>query len=133
VPGALGERIVAVERRALFDEPTPLERRLHDVFDVPACVPSLAERERARTLARSRKIFIAPCGSISAIGCVQVLAAHVPVGHLPLVVLLGEDRADEPDARAAVGEDPELGKIPTTALRRRISRFKRSCGLVDQI
>ena len=29
------------------------------------------------------------------------------MGHLPLVVLLSEDRADEPDDRRAVGEDPD--------------------------
>lgn len=43
------------------------------------------------------------------------------------VVLLGEDGTDEADYRVAVG------KIPTTSVRRRISRLRRSFGLLDQI
>lgn len=48
------------------------------------------------------------------------LGAHVAAGDGPLVVLLGEDGADQADDRAAVGEDP------TTSVRRRISLLSRS-------
>ena len=42
-------------------------------------------------------------------------------------MLLGEYGADEPDQRGPVGEDSDH------SVRRRISRFSRSCGLFDQI
>jgi hypothetical protein len=42
-------------------------------------------------------------------------------------VLLGEHHPDQADRR------PRSGKIPTTSVRRRISLFRRSCGLFDQI
>ena len=45
----------------------------------------------------------------------------------PLVVLLGELAADESDDGVAVGE------MPTTSVRRRISRLRRSCGLLNPI
>ena len=53
--------------------------------------------------------------------------AEVAAAFGPLVVLLGQDGADEPDDGCAVGE------IPTTSVRRRISRLSRSFGLFDQI
>ena len=51
----------------------------------------------------------------------------VAARHGPLVVLLREHRADETDDRSAVG------KMPTTSVRLRISRLRRSCGLLLQI
>ncbi len=53
--------------------------------------------------------------------------AHVPAGLGPFVILLGQHRADQPDDGAAAGEDPD------TSVRRRISLFSRSCGLLLQI
>ncbi len=47
--------------------------------------------------------------------------AHVPMGHLPLVVLLGEDRP-RPMSRTI---DVRFGKMPTTSLPRRSSRLSR--------
>ena len=47
------------------------------------------------------------------------------VGHGPLVVLLGEDRADESQ------QGPRVGKIPTTCVQRLISLLSRSSGLVE--
>ena len=44
-----------------------------------------------------------------------------------MVVLLGQDRADQADDRV------RSGKIPTTSVRRRISRLSRWLGLLDQI
>jgi len=55
----------------------------------------------------------------------QVLEAHVAIHDLPLVVLVGEERANEPHDRAAVGEDPD--DVATTA------QFAALLGLVDQI
>ena len=44
-----------------------------------------------------------------------------------IVVLLGQHRPDKADQGVAVGE------MPTTSVRRRISRFSRSVGLLDQM
>jgi hypothetical protein len=54
----------------------------------------------------------------------QDVQAEVAAAFDPFIVLLGQDRADEADQGVAAP-----GKIPTTAVRRRISRFSRSCGL----
>ncbi|GAA3271541.1 hypothetical protein GCM10010469_48760 [Streptomyces labedae] len=43
----------------------------------------------------------------------EEFAAHVAGGFGPLVVLLGQDRADEPDDGGAVGEDADhVGAVP---------------------
>ena len=47
--------------------------------------------------------------------------------QLPLVVLLEQERADEPDDRGS------LGKMPTTSVRRLISALSLSSGLVEAI
>jgi hypothetical protein len=47
------------------------------------------------------------------------------VAHLPFVVGLDADRAGQPERAAG------LGKTPTTSVRRLISLFSRSSGLVD--
>ena len=53
-------------------------------------------------------------------------SAQMAAGDLPLVVLLGEDRGDEPRDRNPVGEDAhDVGAPPYLLLRR-------SCGLFDQ-
>jgi hypothetical protein len=41
------------------------------------------------------------------------------MGFGPFIVLLGQDRADQPDDGVAAGEDP------ATSVRRRISLFRR--------
>jgi hypothetical protein len=57
----------------------------------------------------------------------QYFRSHVAAGFDPLVVLLGEHRADEADDGVAVREDADdVG-------RRLISLLSRSCGLLDQI
>src|SRR5665811_509501 len=50
--------------------------------------------------------------------------AHVPAADGPLVVLFQEEGTDEAQQTA-------LGKIPTTLVRRAISSFRRSSGLVE--
>jgi hypothetical protein len=53
--------------------------------------------------------------------------AHVAAAFGPLVVLFGQDRADQSD------QGRPAGKMPTTSVRRRISLLSRSWGLLDQI
>ena len=60
-------------------------------------------------------------------GSGQDVQAEVAAALSPFVVLLGQDGADQADQGVAAGEDP------TTSVRRRISRFSRSWGLLDQI
>ena len=57
----------------------------------------------------------------------QDVESEVAAAFGPLVVLLGEDGSDEADECVAGG------KMPTTSVRRRISRLSRSWGLLDQI
>jgi hypothetical protein len=57
----------------------------------------------------------------------QDVESEVAATFGPFVVLLGQDGAHQADDRGAVGEDPD------TSVRRRISRFNRSLGLLDQI
>jgi hypothetical protein len=52
--------------------------------------------------------------------------AEVAAAFGPFVVLFGQDGADESDQAS------RSGKIPTTSVRRRISRLSRSEGLFDQ-
>ena len=49
----------------------------------------------------------------------------------PFVMLLGQHRAHQPSRRRPVGEDAHHGPFREQALRRRISRFSRSCRLLD--
>jgi hypothetical protein len=60
-------------------------------------------------------------------GSGEDVEAEVAPAFGPLVVLFGEHGADEADQGVAVG------KMPTTSVRRRISRLRRSWGLFDQI
>ena len=55
------------------------------------------------------------------------LGAEIAPADLPLVVLLGQQRPDQPDGRR------RLGKMPTTFVRRLTSLLSRSSGLVLQI
>jgi hypothetical protein len=55
-------------------------------------------------------------------GRLRMSRADVAAAFGPFVVLFGEDCADEADQRIAVV------KMPTTSVRRRISRFSRSWG-----
>src|SRR5215217_9031705 len=57
----------------------------------------------------------------SALG--ESIEAEVAALLGPFIVLLGKDRADQPDQGGA-------GKMPTTSVRRRISRFSRSWWVV---
>ena len=53
-------------------------------------------------------------------GSAQDVEAEVAAPFVPFVVLLGQDGADESEEAGAVG------KIPTTSVRRQISRMRRS-------
>jgi hypothetical protein len=63
-------------------------------------------------------------GGLAAAG--QDVDVDVAAQFGPLVVLLGEQDADEANQGVAAG------KIPTTSVRRRISRLRRSCGVLGQ-
>ena len=70
--------------------------------------------------------FVGGAGGEDGAGFVEGFEAEVAALFGPLVVLLGQDGPDEADDRVAVGKDP------TTSVRRRISRLRRSLGLLDQ-
>jgi hypothetical protein len=59
-----------------------------------------------------------------AAGAGEDIQAEVAAAFDPFVVLFGQDGADETDEAA------RSGKMPTTSVRRRISLFNRSCGLL---
>lgn len=56
-----------------------------------------------------------------------VLGEVMPVGGIPLVVLLDQDVASEPE------QGSWFGSTPTSSVRRLISLLRRSNGFVDQI
>ena len=56
---------------------------------------------------------------------------EVAAGLGPLVVLFGQHRAHQAPRRQPVGEDTRHVPFRGQALRRRNSRFSRSCGLLD--
>ena len=58
-------------------------------------------------------------------------ATSVAAGFGPFVVLLGQHRAHQAPRRQPVGEDAHHVPFRGQALRRLISRFSRSCGLLD--
>ena len=62
---------------------------------------------------------MSPCAGL--IADIDGKSGQIAAGDLPLVVLLGEGRADEPPDM-----QPRFGKMPTTSVRRRISLLRRS-------
>jgi hypothetical protein len=85
-----------------------------------------------RVAGAASEAVVAAIGRMAAIKPLGEIAA---VADLPFVLRLDQHRAGQPKQGGGVGEVPTSGRCPqrTTSVRRLISLFSRSRGLVDQI